>query len=420
MQASAVVALLAIAGSSTSLATPPFTVREAVHHSVQGYSWLLELCLDLAIKHDYEEQHRSQFVHGPTLRNITEIFQEYTHLKSSTLRNVSIVSDDISIEMTDVPVFHSTETATELFSTFVEPDNAKYLADFSQTVGRSFYGNPSRGQAASSVWTYYSTLTLLLTDPLQHSEDRNQDGNALVGKYRALAASLAKEGSALFAGLGKPFMGHNPMRIIIRRYPAQIEAYVAAFARTGSVSGLQPEYVGADAGYLLSAKRGSVAAMKAVAALYYTGDGVVVNHTAAVEWYRVAAGSEDNDAQLALALLLCERHPADCHSDEVMNNLQASADGGNLEANYELAGALLPELDEALPYYERAAERGHTFANLDLGRLYMEGQHGMRVNHTLGVQHVLRAAEDGLADAQTYSGEYQGSCSLPHWIKATE
>jgi TPR repeat protein len=388
--ASAALLLAFGAPFSRSTTTPPFAIKEAVQHSVSGYAWLLELSMDLAVKHDFEQQHRSKFVHGPTLRNLTEVLQEYTHLEPSAQRNVSLPlvandEDHLTIEMNDVPVFHSAETATELFATLIDPDNAKYLADFSQAVARSFYGDPARGEVAASVWMYYSTLTLLLADPLLHSEDRNQDGHALVSKYRGLSASLAKEGRDLFAGLGRPFMSHAGMHIIVNRYPAQVEAYVAAFASAGSSPGLQPRHVGADTGYLLLAgQHGSVAAMSTLAAMYYTGDGVEVNHTASVEWYRRAARADDHDAQLALALLLCEKTPDDCSSAEALSNLYAAADSGHVEASYELASMLLPELDEAMPYYEHAAESGHARASYDLGRIYMEGQHGMRVNHTIG------------------------------------
>jgi hypothetical protein len=133
-----------------------------------------------------------------------------------------------------------------------------------------------------------------------------------------------------------------------------------------------------------------------------------------VKWYRKAAEQGDVEAQKAIAICYLEEKgvPQNMNEeqiiDEAMKWLQKAVLQGDAEAIYmygtcfELGLRGYP-VDYAIvaAAYARAAKLGFAPAQYSLGRLYLEGPGiGVKRNATKAVEWFLKAAEQGLSEAQ--------------------
>ena len=94
------------------------------------------------------------------------------------------------------------------------------------------------------------------------------------------------------------------------------------------------------------------------------------------------------------------------YADYTLQELQALANQGDAEAQYELAlmyakGRGVPQdFTKAAGWYRKAAEQGDAKAQHNLGCCYELGK-GVRKNLTKAVAWFRKAAEQGYADAET-------------------
>lgn len=76
----------------------------------------------------------------------------------------------------------------------------------------------------------------------------------------------------------------------------------------------------------------------------------------------------------------------------------AGASAGTALSNYFIS-------DDILAYYKFVADSDNVTAQVTLGQLYYNGQHGIDLNHKLALYYFKRAAESGSSLAMAYLGE---------------
>lgn len=78
----------------------------------------------------------------------------------------------------------------------------------------------------------------------------------------------------------------------------------------------------------------------------------------------------------------------------------------NLGLCYETGKGVNKNLKKAVKYYKLAAEEGHSQALYNLALLYLKGEGGIDKNVPLALELLLKAADNGLMQAQTHLGVY--------------
>lgn len=76
----------------------------------------------------------------------------------------------------------------------------------------------------------------------------------------------------------------------------------------------------------------------------------------------------------------------------------AGGSSGTALSNYFIS-------DDILAYYKFVADSDNVTAQVTLGQLYYNGQHGIDLNHKLALYYFKRAAESGSSLAMAYLGE---------------
>ena len=104
-----------------------------------------------------------------------------------------------------------------------------------------------------------------------------------------------------------------------------------------------------------------------------------------------------------------ERHRRDAEPDEI-TELSRLADAGDAATECYIRGwcyangrGVIQNDEQAVEWYRRAAEQGHTIAQYDLSWMYQHGR-GVSQNSSEAAQWCRRAAEQGYADAQNTLG----------------
>lgn len=146
------------------------------------------------------------------------------------------------------------------------------------------------------------------------------------------------------------------------------------------------------------AEAGDPDAQFAYGMLFQTGtEGLHVDYSAAVDWFRRAAEQDHVEAMLSLSTLLLAVDPADA-----MDWVRRAAGLGSSEAQWRagqvLSGRLpLPEVEpdreEAMDWYGRAADQRHSLAEEALADIYTEPDDSSRYADALELYR--RAQEDG-------------------------
>lgn len=181
------------------------------------------------------------------------------------------------------------------------------------------------------------------------------------------------------------------------------------------------------------AKMGNPQAQKIIAHMYGLGQGVEMNNTEAIKWYRLPAELGDPVAQNNLASILLD----DDH-EEAMHWYHKAAEQ-NFPFAQEVLGDIysgdmnLPSDSEkkfrndflALKWYHKAAGHGFLIACHRLGEMYAKGQ-GVEKDEKQALKWYLKAATDNHQDslevlAQAY---LEGLLGLPkdpqqaeYWLK---
>ncbi|MEJ2117221.1 MAG: tetratricopeptide repeat protein [Alphaproteobacteria bacterium] len=215
-----------------------------------------------------------------------------------------------------------------------------------------------------------------------------------------------------------------------------------------------PAYAAFDSGHYLKAEKlakaaaakGSKTASTLLGVLYEKGLGVPQNFKAAAEWYAKGAALGDVDAQFSIGVMLAEgrgikknksqaaqffemaakqRHPVALYNLAIIYTagserekdlkkaaqlIEQSANLGYAPAQYDLAGfykqglnqsgnGVVPDNKKATYWLGKAAENGHTNAELEYGIALIRGS-GVPKNAQRGVAFIRRAANKGNPVAQ--------------------
>nr|CDS21560.1 protein sel 1 1 [Echinococcus granulosus] len=141
---------------------------------------------------------------------------------------------------------------------------------------------------------------------------------------------------------------------------------------------------------------------------YLAGIGVESNCETALAYYRRVAGRVAEQVENRVK---AGAGPILLGPTVVRINLleeREQAVGGTALSNYFIS-------DDILSYYKFVADSNNVTAQVTLGQLYYNGQHGIDLNHKLALYYFKRAAESGSSLAMAYLGEMYlvGSPEVP-------
>jgi TPR repeat protein len=156
------------------------------------------------------------------------------------------------------------------------------------------------------------------------------------------------------------------------------ENYAPAIGQLGNCYehglGIEQDYKKAAECYTIAAKAGIIGAAFALGTLYENGLGVEQDYREAGKWYEPAANSG---------------YPSAIY---------------NLGRFFQFGWGVTPDFAKAFELYHAAAERGHAMCQLLVGQALLIGQEGTPVDETAGFAWMLRAAEQGVVEAQDEVG----------------
>jgi uncharacterized protein len=164
---------------------------------------------------------------------------------------------------------------------------------------------------------------------------------------------------------------------------------------------------GARDAWIGGARSGDVDLQFNIGLLYESGLLDEIDHKAALEWYRAAAGRGLAAAQTRLARMLAAGEGVEADPDLATDLLMKAAQSGyapaqyNLAIAYERAAGVPLDPDLAAAWYERAAAQGLPEAIYAMGRLAMNGGNASAAE---AVGWYRAAAEAGLAEAANNLG----------------
>jgi TPR repeat protein len=128
-----------------------------------------------------------------------------------------------------------------------------------------------------------------------------------------------------------------------------------------------------------AAAGGETYAMNSLARAYASGEGVEQDREKAMDLYLRAAAQGNTFAYNNLGYLLAEEG----RGDRALPLFQASAEAGdvygynNMGYAYQRGIGVEPDIEEAIDWYERAAEGGQPNAPINLGFIYRDGAPGL-------------------------------------------
>ena len=163
----------------------------------------------------------------------------------------------------------------------------------------------------------------------------------------------------------------------------------------------------ARAAWIDEARNGDVDMQFAIGLLHESGLLGEIDHEAALDWYRAAAGRGLAAAQTRLARMLASGVGVEADLELATDLLVKAAEAGyapaqyNLAIAYERAQGVPLDPDLAAAWYERAAEQGLPEAIYAMGRLAMTGGNAASDD---AIGWYRRAAEAGLPEAANNLG----------------
>ena len=135
------------------------------------------------------------------------------------------------------------------------------------------------------------------------------------------------------------------------------------------------------------------------------GQGVPLDYTEAVKWYRKAAEQGYAKAQYNLGVMYANGQGVQQDYTEAVKWYRKAAEQGKARAQYNLGvmyangQGVQQDYTEAVKWYRKAAEQGKVQAQYYLGVMYANGQ-GVQQNYTGAVKWYRRAAKQGKVEAQ--------------------
>ena len=205
--------------------------------------------------------------------------------------------------------------------------------------------------------------------------------------------------------------------------------HVEAMSRLGncylSGTGVEQDYAQAVEWYRQAADAGDAAAMYRLGESYFTGQGVEQNYAQAIEWYRKAADAGNAAAMLRLG----ERYRVGLGVEQdyaqAIEWYEKALDAGSEDSNtafhtgytstkliecYYLLGesyftgeGVEQDYEQAVEWYQKAAEAGDAAAMSRLGDCYFQGQ-GVEADYAQAVEWYRQAAEAGNSDGMVGLG----------------
>jgi len=148
-------------------------------------------------------------------------------------------------------------------------------------------------------------------------------------------------------------------------------------------SGKPPDFKGAAYWYTQASKQSVPGAMTDLASFYLTGTGVPRDETKAFELFESAAKAGYTRAMVRLGEVMIASHyrgngtyygrpwitkAADAGDPDALNDL-------GLLVMTELPGGAAPQIREALPVFQKAADHGSCEALFNIGNLYLHGSY---------------------------------------------
>lgn len=157
---------------------------------------------------------------------------------------------------------------------------------------------------------------------------------------------------------------------------------------------------------LPQAEKGDAASQALVAEIYARGLGIAADQKKAAQWYQKAAEQGVNEAQFRYAALLLQGTfvKKDAAQAEIL--MQKAAEGGNPMAQFNYAQMLMMKspgaagLDQALPWFEKAAASKLADAEYAVSQIYAHGTDKIAKDPAKSQQFLLRAAQRGYDTAQ--------------------
>lgn len=134
--------------------------------------------------------------------------------------------------------------------------------------------------------------------------------------------------------------------------------------------------------------------------IYEHGNGVPLDYTEAMSWYRKAAQLGDAQAQFNIALLYQEGKGVKQDQSEAIAWYRKAAEQdyaaaqNNLATMYNDGHGVKQDHVEALGWFQKAAEQGLAIAQSNLAAMYANGT-GTKKNKTKAIQWYKKAAEQG-------------------------
>ena len=154
------------------------------------------------------------------------------------------------------------------------------------------------------------------------------------------------------------------------------------------------------------ANLGDPAAQTLIAELYDRGLGIARDPQEAVEWYKIAAGSGNREAQFAYAVKLLEGRYVKQDKAEAERLMRLAAENGHARAMFNYAQQIITKnpgsrgFSEALPYLKQAADNGVADAYYALAKIYENGSGGIIANSKVARNWLILAARSGIDTAQ--------------------
>jgi hypothetical protein len=143
--------------------------------------------------------------------------------------------------------------------------------------------------------------------------------------------------------------------------------------------------------------------------MYHNGNGVELNLTKAVKWYRESAEQSNADAQLWLGRMYHNGNGVALDLSEAAGWYRKAAEQGNADAQFwlghmrRIGNGVALDLTEAAGWYRKAAEQGNADAQFALGNMYRDGK-GVELDLTEAAGWYRKSAEQGNALSQFWLG----------------
>lgn len=146
-----------------------------------------------------------------------------------------------------------------------------------------------------------------------------------------------------------------------------------------------------------AAAQGEPYAMNNLGRAYRDGEIVEADREKAIDWFLDAAAQGHTFAYNNLGYMLAEEGD----HERALPLFRASAEAGdiygynNMGYAYEKGVGVEPDIDEAIAWYEKAAEGGQPNAPINLGLIYLEGRPGLEPDMKRAAFWFAQAAEGG-------------------------